>query len=98
MAKAAEQLHEEILELISEHQDTKDKLRWAESERDALAESHAALDAALEAFAIKHNKSAWEGHFPSCAAISHKRVAPPCSPRCAAAQDALREAHALVAH
>ena len=41
--KLRELLHEEILELIGEHQDTKDKLRWAESERVALAESHAEL-------------------------------------------------------
>ena len=47
MAKTAEQLHEEILELISEHQDTKDKLRRAESERVALAESHTKLIGAL---------------------------------------------------
>ena len=62
---------------------------------DALAESHAELVAALEALAIKHLKSSWAGHFPSCAAVTHKRDAPPCSPRCAAAQSALTKARKL---
>ena len=62
---------------------------------DALAESHAELVAALDAFAIKHLKSSWTGHFPSCAAVTHKRDAPPCSPRCAAAQSALTKARKL---